>query len=140
MTKYYVVALLILFAGNAYADKVLQNGVIKDMTCAAIEYGEQGVVEHNFDKEYFGRDFHFSIFVDNNKLLKMTTGLYSGVFSLANPSRFKDNGRAIFSQNYNDGAEVVTIVFDFNSSVVTYTNTNGNFYNRLCTSTFLPET
>ncbi|WP_421240456.1 hypothetical protein [Aeromonas enteropelogenes] len=121
--------ILTLLPLSANANRVVMEGKFRHLTCAAVMFNPTNdkFQTHDFEKNYFD-NMKFSITKDSSGY-KMTTDLYSGQFVDVNSS----SDKLVFVQSYNDGTEIATIVI--NGKVVTYTNTSGTFFNRLCVGT-----
>ncbi|MFM5555171.1 hypothetical protein ACET6R_13480 [Aeromonas veronii] len=121
--------MLTLLPFSANANRVVMEGKFRNLTCAAVIFKPTNdeFQTRDFEKNYFD-NMKFSITKDKSGY-KMTTDLYSGQFVDVNSS----SDKLVFVQSYNDGTEIATIVI--NGKVVTYTNTSGTFFNRLCVGT-----
>lgn len=124
--KRIILAISLLLPVSAMANQVVAEGKFNNLKCSAVEYDPMGGVSktHTFSDDYFD-DMGFSITKDKDGY-KMTTALYSGQFI----DIYNGSDKHVFTQWYNNGSEIATIVVKGN--VVTYTNTSGSFYNRLC--------
>lgn len=126
-TKLYPILISsILLSSSVCANQVVAEGQFKNLNCSVVGYTPLGeVVEtKDFKKNYFD-NMSFSITKDSDGY-KLTTELYSGQFVDVNQS----SDKFVFVQFYNNGTEIATIVV--NKNIVTYTNTSGSFFNRLC--------
>ncbi|WP_370546585.1 hypothetical protein NMD64_07865 [Edwardsiella tarda] len=125
-TKLIIFAVSIMTSLSANASRVVAEGKFRHLTCSSVMFSPDGAIgkTNNFKKDYFD-NMKFSITQDA-KGYKMTTDLYSGQFIDINQA----SGKMVFVQFYNNGKEVAVIAL--NNGVVTYTNTSGAFYNRLC--------
>ncbi|EGQ8302371.1 hypothetical protein MZJ39_004415 [Vibrio parahaemolyticus] len=126
-TKLRTILITSLFLSTSVsANQVVAEGKFKNLNCSVVGYTPLGEVAEtkNFEKNYFD-NMNFSITKDSEGY-KLTTALYSGQFVDVNQS----SDKFVFVQFYNRGTEIATIVV--NKNTVTYTNTSGSFYNRLC--------
>ncbi|WP_045370744.1 hypothetical protein [Vibrio campbellii] len=126
--KLFAALVLSLIAFTTSANMVVSEGQFVSIKCTAVGYDPVGDPQDYvpWEDNYFG-PMNYSITKDNEGY-KMTTGLYSGQFFNVRQGGSKHN--LLFIQSYNGGAEIATIAI--NSNIMTYTNTSGVFYNRLC--------
>lgn len=125
--KLHTILIASLFLSTSVsANQVVAEGKFRNLNCSEVSYTPLGEVREtkNFEKYDFD-NMNFSITKDSEGY-KLTTGLYSGQFVDVN----KSSDKFVFVQFYNGGTEIATIVI--NKNTVTYTNTSGSFFNRLC--------